>query len=84
MTMTFSVTIGAECNQILHYIPAESASRLDVVNLQVFHSTAVLAPPTISFQHLFANHGVFFRAQFDSGSPMAHAVSLWVHNESYG
>jgi hypothetical protein len=50
--VTFSVATGTECNQILHYIPAESASGPDMVNLQVLHRTAVLAPPTISFQNL--------------------------------
>jgi hypothetical protein len=46
------MTTGAECNQILGDIPAKSASRPDVVNLQVRHGTAVLASPTISFQTL--------------------------------
>jgi len=30
-----------------------------VMNLQVLRGTAVLAPPTISFQHLVSDHGVF-------------------------
>ena len=50
--VTFSVTPAAECNQILHYIPAESASGPDVMNLQVLHSATLLAAPTISFQDL--------------------------------
>ena len=49
--VTFSVTTGAECNQILRYIPAELASRPNVVDLQVLHGAAVLTPPTISFQN---------------------------------
>jgi hypothetical protein len=51
MAVTFSVTTGAECNQIWHYIPAELASRPNVVDLQVLHGAAVLTPPTISFQN---------------------------------
>jgi hypothetical protein len=50
-------------------IPAELAPRLYVMNLQILHGTAVLTPPTVSFQHLFANRGVFFRAQFESRLP---------------
>ncbi len=65
-SVTFSVTAGAERNQILHDIPAELAPRLHVMNLQSLHGTAVLAPPTISFQHLVSDHSVFFRVQFES------------------
>jgi len=58
---------GAECNQILRHVPAaELASGLHVVNLQVLHGTAVLAAPTISFQHLVSDNGVFFGLQFES------------------
>jgi len=52
--MTFSVTPGAERDQILHDIPAELAPRLQVMYLQSLDGTAVLAPPAISFQHLFS------------------------------
>jgi len=70
-SMTFSVTAGAERNQILHVVPAELAPRLHVMNLQSLHGTAVLAPPTISFQHSFSQHIVFFRLQLESWLPLA-------------
>jgi hypothetical protein len=69
--MTLSVTAGAEGNQILHHIPAKSASRPDVMNLQVPRGTAVLAAPTITFQHPVSDHDVFFRQEFESGSLLA-------------
>jgi hypothetical protein len=53
-TMAFSVATGAERNQVSPYIPAELASRPNVVNLQVLHGAAVLAAPTISFQNLIS------------------------------
>jgi hypothetical protein len=69
--MAFSMTAGAECNQILRHIPAKSASRRNVMNLQVLRGAAVLASPTISFQHVFSDHGVFFQLQFESRLPLA-------------
>jgi hypothetical protein len=60
------MTSGAERNQIVRPVPAKLAPKLHVMNLQVLHSAAVLAPPTISFQHLLSDPGVFFRVQFES------------------
>jgi len=62
--VTFSVTTGAERNQIFRRIPTKLAPGPKVMNLQVLGGTAVLAPPTISFQHLVSDHGVFFWIQF--------------------
>jgi hypothetical protein len=61
---------GAECNQILGDIPAKSASRPDVVNLQVRHGTAVLASPTISFQNLVSYYAVLVRPEPESWLPL--------------
>jgi len=71
--VAFSVATGAESNQILRRIPAELAPALYVVNLQVLHCAAVLAAPTISFQHLLSKSGVFFGLQFESRLPAAQA-----------
>ncbi len=85
-SVTFSVTTHAKCNQIVRDIPAELASRLYVVNLQVLHGTAVLASPAISFQHLISDRGVFFRVQFESWLLLAkaHGIRWAAHNELYG
>jgi hypothetical protein len=64
--VTLLVANGAECNQILRRIPAKLAPSFYVVNLQVLHGAAVLAPPTVSFQHLFSQNGVIFGLQFES------------------
>jgi len=58
------VATGAECNQIFRHISAKVAPGREVMNLQVLRGTAVLAPPTISFQHLVSDGGVFFWIQF--------------------
>jgi hypothetical protein len=63
--VAFSVASGAECNQILRRIPAKLAPALYVVNLQVVHCGAVLAPPIIPFQHFVSDQGVFFWIQFE-------------------
>jgi len=65
------MAIGAERNQVVHHVPAELTPGLHVMNLQVLHGTAVLASPTISFQHLVSNHGVFFRNAFEPGLLLA-------------
>jgi hypothetical protein len=41
------------------------------MNLQVLRGTTVLASPTISFEHLVSDYGVFFRLQFESWLPLA-------------
>jgi len=63
--VTFTVTAGAERNQIVRHVPTQLAPTLHVMNLQVLYDTAVLAPPTISFQHLLSDQVVFFRVQFE-------------------
>jgi hypothetical protein len=77
---------GAERNQVLRDIPAKLAPGLHVVNLQILRGTAVLAPPTISFQDLVSGHSVFFRVQFESWLPLAytHQIRRAVHNGLYG
>jgi hypothetical protein len=69
--VAFSVAIGAECNQVVHHVPAKSTPGLYVMNLQVLHGSAVLALPTISFQHLVSDHGVFFWRAFEPGLLLA-------------
>jgi hypothetical protein len=44
-----------------------------VMNLQVLHGAAVLAPPTISFQHLVPDNRVFFRLEFESWLLLVYA-----------
>ncbi len=85
-SVAFSVTTDAKCNQVVPDIPAELASRLYVVNLQVLDGTAVLASPPISFQHLISDRGVFFRLEFESWLLLskAHRIRWAVHNELHG
>jgi hypothetical protein len=73
---------SAECNQILRHIPAKLTPRLDVMNLQFFDATAVLAVPSISFQHLVSDHDVFFQVQFESRLLLAqaHRIRSAIHN----
>ena len=77
------MTDGAECNQIVRHISAKLAPGLYVMNLQVLQATAVLAPPTISFQHLFANRSVFCRVQFESRSLLGQAHQIHSASDDY-
>jgi hypothetical protein len=61
------VTTVTERNQIEHYVATKLAPAFHVMNLQVFHGTALLTPPAISFQNLDSQFPVFFRAQFKRG-----------------
>ena len=70
------MTDGAECNQIARHISPKLAPRLYVMNLQVRQGAAVLAPPTISLQHLFANRPIFFGVQFESRLFLAQAYRI--------
>ncbi len=65
--MTFAVTTGAKCNQVLHHVVAELASAVYVMDFQAFHGTALLAPPAISLQEPESGFFVLFRAQFKPG-----------------
>jgi hypothetical protein len=60
-SVTFSVAALAERNQIAHYVSPQFAPGFHVVDLQVFHGTALLTSPTISFKHAFPNYCVLFR-----------------------
>jgi len=49
-SVTFPVTTSAKRYQVVYHIVAELAPGLHVMDLQAFHGTALLAPPTISLQ----------------------------------
>jgi hypothetical protein len=42
-----------------------------MMDLQLLHDTAVLATPTVSFQHLLSDLGMLFRASSESWLPLA-------------
>jgi len=71
--VTLSMTTDAECNQIVRHIPTKLAPRLEVMNLQVLRGTAVLAAPTVSFQHMVSDPGIFFPVQLESRLLLAEA-----------
>jgi hypothetical protein len=44
------MTTDAKRNQVVHHIATELAPAFYVVDLQAFHGTALLTPPTIAVQ----------------------------------
>ena len=56
--MHMPVTIRAEGDEVGLGIVAQSASWVDVVDLEVGRSAAVLAAPPIALQHLLAKSAV--------------------------
>jgi len=69
--MTFAMTIDAKRNQVVPHIATELAPGFDVMDLQTFHRTALLTPPTILFEHAGPDDRVFFRIQLESRSFLA-------------
>src|SRR5882762_8018785 len=67
-SVTFPMTPDAKRNQVVHHIITEPAPGVHVMDLQAFHGTALLTPPSISFQNPEPEFRVFFRAQFKPGS----------------
>ncbi len=65
------MTTEAKSYQVVHHIVPELALAFFVMDLQAFHGTALLAPPTISFEHACPDDGVLFRIQFESRSFLA-------------
>jgi hypothetical protein len=55
-----SVANNAERNQVVHHIATQFTPGFHVMDLQVFHGTALLAAPTIPLQHLLSKEGVVF------------------------
>jgi len=49
--MPVSVASDTERNQVVNHIATELAPWFHVMYLQVFHGTAILAPPTISLKY---------------------------------
>jgi hypothetical protein len=55
------------------------------MNLQLLRGTAVLAAPTVSFQHLVSDPGIFFPVQFESRLLLAEAHrTRWIQAQFYG
>lgn len=48
------MTAGAQCNQVFGTVVSKLASRLDVMNLQIFGYAAILATPIVPSKNLLA------------------------------
>ncbi len=71
--MGIPVTGGAKGNQVLFGIIAKSASGVDVVDLEVDRTAAVLAAAAIPLQHLLAQLTIGLRVEAKPGPPWAQA-----------
>jgi hypothetical protein len=60
LSVTFAVTTNAKRNQVAHHITTQLTPGFHVMDLQIFHATAFLAAPTISFQHSLSKEDVIF------------------------
>ena len=67
LPMGFLMARRAEDNQIFGSVIAQSASRLNVMDLKVLHSPARLATPAISLQDFTAELAISFRIKSHSG-----------------
>ena len=67
------VAAGAESDQVLLGVISESASWLNVVNLEPGRTPAVLAAPGVSLQHLLAKSTVGIRVEAEPAPPWVQA-----------
>ncbi len=66
--MGITVAISAERDEIFVSVVTQSASRANVVNLEMIGSPAVLASPSIAFQHFDAKFAIRICAEPKSWS----------------
>ena len=67
------MTPGAEGDEVLLGVIAESASGVDVVDLEISRPAAVLAAPAVALQHLLAKATVGLWVEAEPGPPWAQA-----------
>lgn len=58
-----SVTVNTERNQVIERIVAQLTSFDEMMHLQVFRRTAVLASPSVSLEHSVAQQPICIRAE---------------------
>ena len=66
--MHASMANNAKRNQVVHHIATQLTPVFHVMDLQVCHGTALLAAPTIPFQHSLSKEDVIFGIQFQPRS----------------
>jgi hypothetical protein len=52
--MDFSMAQTTKCNEIFFHIASQMASRLNVMDLEIFGPSASLASPAVALKHLLA------------------------------
>jgi hypothetical protein len=61
MSVSVLVALGAEGYKIIGRVISQSAPRLNVMDLKIFHVAARLATPSISLQDFPAEQAIGFR-----------------------
>jgi hypothetical protein len=67
MEMDFSMAPTAKGDEIFFHIPSQKASRLNVMDLEFFGTSASLASPAIALEHLPAKHLIGVAVQAKPG-----------------
>ena len=73
--MDITVTISTERDQIFVHVVTQSASRAQVVNLEVLGTAAVLASPAVTHQYFGAELAIRMRVEpksWSSGLEITH------------
>jgi hypothetical protein len=66
--MDIPMAYTAERDEIFFNIPSQLAARLDVMNLKIFRTTALLASPTVTAEQFLAELTISIPVQAKSGS----------------
>jgi len=78
LPMSFLMACGAEGDQILGSVVAQSAPRQNVMDLKIFHPPARLTTPAVSFQNFMAELAIRLRVKPQAGPlcPDSHQIAI--------
>jgi hypothetical protein len=57
----------AKSDEIFFHVTSQSASRLNVMDLEIFRRSASLASPAVAFEHPLAKHAIGIPVQSEPG-----------------
>jgi hypothetical protein len=70
---------ATKCDEVLFHIGSQQATRLHVMDLQILGTSALLASPAITLEHLLRTLPIGIRVQAKPGL----SWDLWIH-EAFG
>jgi hypothetical protein len=79
MEVDFSMACAAKCDEVFFRITSQKASRLHVMDLEIFGTSASLTSPAITSEHVLAEAPIGISVQTKPGL----SWDWWIH-EAFG